>query len=428
MFHQYFSEFRLCSWALQARVCRPQGDGISSTEDLLASIVLRVSVWAVAIVACAGNAGVLVGRAVLREPNPRHACYIQNLALADFFMGLYLVLIAAHDVAFRGNYLVHATAWRSSWRCGLAGFLCTLSSEASVLILSVITLDRWAQRIVLCLPRYASVVHPLSVQRRTRAAAGTHMALAWGLAAVLAGGPLATAGRQFYGHNGVCLPLHVHDPWGAGWQWSAAEFCGLNLAALVLVAGAYSRMFLRISGSQSGLRSTQQLQDRAVAQRFALIVATDFLCWLPIIIVKFVAMSGGYLWILQSYNTTDEGSRTTGVTDAYIADRGVRVDEDLYAWVAVFLLPVNSALNPVLYTLTTKLFKQRLARLVFTCRTDPAVISFSTLLRGHRFSDTAVPAAPIACLCNCGILVLKVLNNPIKKPLGKPFFLRKLNI
>lgn len=43
---------------------------------------------------------------------------------------------------------------------------------------------------------------------------------------------------------------------------------------------------------------------------------------------------------------------------------GVPINDDLYAWVAVFLLPVNSALNPILYTLTTKLFKQHFARII----------------------------------------------------------------
>ncbi|XP_070188962.1 uncharacterized protein [Littorina saxatilis] len=39
---------------------------------------------------------------------------------------------------------------------------------------------------------------------------------------------------------------------------------------------------------------------------------------------------------------------------------GVFISASLYAWVIVFILPVNSALNPLLYTLTTKLFKQTL--------------------------------------------------------------------
>lgn len=38
---------------------------------------------------------------------------------------------------------------------------------------------------------------------------------------------------------------------------------------------------------------------------------------------------------------------------------GAHISPALYAWLAVLVLPVNSALNPVLYTLTTAAFKQQ---------------------------------------------------------------------
>ncbi|KAL3197410.1 hypothetical protein MRX96_044913, partial [Rhipicephalus microplus] len=59
--HIYFSDFSLCSSALHVRVCEPRGDGISSLAHLLDSVVLRVAVWVVALVACLGNLLVLVG-------------------------------------------------------------------------------------------------------------------------------------------------------------------------------------------------------------------------------------------------------------------------------------------------------------------------------------------------------------------------------
>lgn len=48
---------------------------------------------------------------------------------------------------------------------------------------------------------------------------------------------------------------------------------------------------------------------------------------------------------------------------------GCVISPDLYAWLAVLVLPVNSALNPVLYTLTTAAFKQQLRRY---CHTLPS--------------------------------------------------------
>ncbi|KFM80258.1 Relaxin receptor 1, partial [Stegodyphus mimosarum] len=134
------------------------------------------------------------------------------------------------------------------------------------------------------------------------------------------------------------------------------------MAAFLFILFAYISMFFTISHSKIGLRSTQQLQDRTIAKRFAFIVGTDFLCWVPIVLIKFIAMGG------------------------------VEIQKDLYAWVAVFLLPVNSALNPVLYTLTTKLFKQHLAKIVYSCRTtahaanDSSGISLNSILH-HRNSS-----------------------------------------
>ena len=44
---------------------------------------------------------------------------------------------------------------------------------------------------------------------------------------------------------------------------------------------------------------------------------------------------------------------------------GVNISPSLYAWLAVLVLPVNSALNPVLYTLTTAAFKQQVSSFFF---------------------------------------------------------------
>lgn len=128
--------------ALHVRVCEPRGDGISSIAHLLDSVVLRVSVWLVAFVAGLGNVAVLIGRFLFAEPNEVHSFYIKNLSLADLLMSVYLFVIAAYDVIFRGEYILHERSWRHSWQCNFAGFLSTLSCESSVLILTIITIDR----------------------------------------------------------------------------------------------------------------------------------------------------------------------------------------------------------------------------------------------------------------------------------------------
>ncbi len=65
----YFDDFKMCSYAIKVRVCEPRGDGISSFQHLLDNVVLRISVWIVALVACFGNLFVLIGRMIMHEMN-----------------------------------------------------------------------------------------------------------------------------------------------------------------------------------------------------------------------------------------------------------------------------------------------------------------------------------------------------------------------
>lgn len=52
-------------------------------------------------------------------------------------------------------------------------------------------------------------------------------------------------------------------------------------------------MTIEIRASGVACRSTRQNQERdKVAQRFGVIVFTDCLCWVPVIVVKLVALFG----------------------------------------------------------------------------------------------------------------------------------------
>ncbi|XP_074650288.1 relaxin receptor 1-like [Tubulanus polymorphus] len=323
----YFDDFNLCVYALQVRVCDPKGDGLSSYENLLANIFLRVSVWIVAILACFGNLTVLLSRFFEKETNKMHSLFIKNLAFADMLMGVYLLIIAIYDVKYRSNYIVHEHEWRHSWQCHLCGVISTLSSEVSVLILSVITCDR-----------YVCIMCPLNLYKRSRKLAYTIAFSIWFISLFLAVVPvfgIPYFGNIYYNRNGACLPLHIHEPFGRGWEYSAFVYIGINSIVVLFIFYAYAAMFYVIKKSNISLRSSQVHQEASLARRFAFIVFSDTACWLPIILIKIVALAG------------------------------VHVDKNVHAWVAVFVLPVNSALNPIIYTITTKQFQEHLILRVY---------------------------------------------------------------
>ncbi|XP_021706674.1 relaxin receptor 2 [Aedes aegypti] len=330
--HIHFSEFHHCKAALHVRVCDPKGDGISSKSHLLDNPVLRASVWIMAAVGIIGNLLVLFGRYMVgtrsSQAHAEHSLYLRHLAASDLMMGIYLAIIATADIMFRGQYLLYEEEWRASGLCAFSGFLSTLSCQSSTLLLTLVTWDR-----------LISVTRPLYQRSGSKTRVILRLALLWGVAASAAAAPLSATdyfGPQFYGTNGVCLSIHIHDPYAMGWEYSAGLFILVNTFSLLFIGTSYLRMLQAIRVSRNETRNTLNCREKIVARRFAIIVATDCLCWMPVIVVKLVALGG------------------------------VQISPSLYAWLAVMVLPVNSALNPVLYTLTTAQFKQQLTRFFYS--------------------------------------------------------------
>ncbi|XP_051539374.1 relaxin receptor 2-like isoform X2 [Myxocyprinus asiaticus] len=328
--HIYFKDFQYCSYAAHVRKCKPNTDGISSVEDLLASLVLRVSVWVMAFITCFGNLFVIGMRSFIRAENNLHAACIKVLCFADCLMGVYLFFLGAFDVKFRGEYNRNALIWMESVECRTIGFLAMLSSEVSVLLLTYLTLEK-----------FLVIVFPFSHLRPGKLQTVLVLASIWVLGIVIAAVPLLNEDLfgNYYGRNGVCFPLHsdrLEKPTAK--VYSTGIFLGLNLVAFLVIVISYSSMFCSIY--KTGINATDMRsrlhKDVAVVNRFFFIVFSDALCWIPIFLVKALSLLK------------------------------VEIPGTINSWMVIFILPINSALNPILYTLTTSFFREQVELLL--CR------------------------------------------------------------
>ncbi|XP_069948174.1 G-protein coupled receptor GRL101 isoform X2 [Cherax quadricarinatus] len=315
--HLWTDEFRFCCLAREVGWCHPPPDEFSSCEDLMTNSVLRVCVWVLGFIALLGNSFVIVWRLLYANDNKVHSFLITNLALGDLCMGLYLLIIAAVDIFYRGVYFIYDAFWRTSSLCQLAGFFSTFSSELSVFTLTVITLER-----------LVVIVFPFRVPRLSMRWTKVIMGVVWVCVAFLAALPLADIHyfRNFYGRSGVCLALHITHEKPSGWQYSVFLFLVLNLASFSVIAGSYWGMYRAARTSSAAVRSDLQRRETSMARKMTLIVVTDAACWLPIILLGVVSLAG------------------------------VTIPPQVFAWVAVFVLPLNAAINPLLYTVSTAPF------------------------------------------------------------------------
>uniref|UniRef100_A0A5F8H1Z7 G-protein coupled receptors family 1 profile domain-containing protein n=1 Tax=Monodelphis domestica TaxID=13616 RepID=A0A5F8H1Z7_MONDO len=317
----YFGHFQYCSYVPHVRNCQPNTDGISSLENLLANLILRIFVWVIACTTCLGNLLVVCMRSLIVPENFQHAMAIKCLCCADFLMGVYLFFIGASDLRYAGEYNKHAQAWMASPQCQAGGCLAMLSSEVSVLLLTYMTLEK-----------YVGIVFPFSHYRAGRRQTLATLVGIWLVGFTIAVVPFWSRGPfgNYYGTNGVCFPLHFDTSESAMAQhYSTAIFLGVNLIAFITMVVAYSSMFHAVRVSRA--RSAQHLsREVSIAKRFFFIVFTDALCWLPIFLLKLLSL-------LQ-----------------------LEIPGAVTSWVVIFILPINSALNPVLYTITTSPFQERL--------------------------------------------------------------------
>ena len=329
---------------------------------LLPYNVLRVFIWLIAIGALIGNLSVLFSRIKPdRERNKVQNIFIANLSMSDFLMGIYLFIVLSADLYYTDFFPSHSEWWRYSPLCRLAGTLSVLSSEASVFLITLISVDR-----------FMGIKWPFSKRRLRTKRARMVLAILWVVALILSITPSMIAGvnEDFYDVSEVCIGLPISryatfdnrtvsqtfetgkyvntDIWQfvsgievsvnqhtksgsrVGMYFSIAMFVGLNFVSFLIVAVCYIGMFITRIQSNKDLERTLIGKDEiALAKKSAIILLTDFFCWMPIVVLSILVQSGA-----------------------------VTVSPVVYAWIATFVLPINSSINPFLYTLATIMYNR----------------------------------------------------------------------
>ena len=312
---------------------------------------LRIAVWFVGALATLGNIVALyVKYANKQQSNKIQFLLITNLSISDFCMGIYLLILLSADMYYAQYFPSFSESWRSSVLCKAAGALSVLSSEGSTFFITLITIDR-----------FLGVKYTFSKYRINTKFACVLVALLWFIAVCISitSFVLSQDHLEIYAISEICVGLPISrrisyvtnetsqidgfSGWGhpiivgesqivptgstAAMYFSIAIFTILNLACFLVVVYCYLAIFISArKTAQNAGRSPNVNEEIRLAMRSFLIVFTDFCCWVPI----------GVLSILVQAGLVD-------------------VDPVAYAWIATFILPINSSINPFLYTLASSI-------------------------------------------------------------------------
>ena len=311
---------------------------------LLSSTILFIFMWIIGWGAFVGNVFVLWWKHFKqRSGNKIQSFLLSNLAVSDMLMGIYMIIIGCANVHFGKYFPINAERWRSGVTCKVAGTLAITSSEASVFFVTFISIDRFIA--------IKFTFHKLGMKSiRVVAIAVWTFSLTLGLTASL----LAGRSLDFYDNSHVCigLPLaqviytktkeieaesvawffhsltfnavtSVHER--PGLYFSVAVFLGLNMFCFLLILACYVIIIRQISQSaKKASRESTMAEEIRTTLKVSVIVLTDFLCWFPICVIGALVQIG----VLE-------------------------LPSSVFAWVVTFVLPINSAINPFLYTIVT---------------------------------------------------------------------------
>nr|KAG5685916.1 hypothetical protein BaRGS_025982 [Batillaria attramentaria] len=135
---------------------------------------------------------------------------------------------------------------------------------------------------------------------------------------------------EFYSHTGICIPLPIARNSFPGHTYSFSVFIVLNFVLFVAIAAGQVFVFWSIrSNSMSGSSTASKTKDLTIARRLITVAVSDFLCWFPICLLGLLAQSG------------------------------TPIPGEVNVAMAIIALPLNSALNPFLYTVNMILERRR---------------------------------------------------------------------
>ena len=361
----------------------------SSVSKFIKSDFMLSLFWIIGSMVIVGNSVVIITTIkFLRTTVSTDALKLQylivlNIACADFIMGIYLLTIAAHSVYYLGSIKALGFEWRTSLQCSIIGSLVVISSEASCILMVILTsfrlynvckpmasltLSTLPWKLSLCAAWFISVTIatiPIILQLSDYFASFYHLSnwirpwIIYDTRVKLANDAIkfatlsnqtiridpddfssiqnffeanfpngAVAKTGYYSASNTCLPNFFAgvNKYLSAWEYTMV-ITTINFVAFTWIAIAYILIYVKSMCARKDLRRRNpSRREKRMQRRIARIILTDFCCWVPICVFFYVSINNRFIL------------------------RNSIEPELLYQILATSVLPINSVLNPFLFS------------------------------------------------------------------------------
>ncbi len=356
-------------------ICTHSKSTYLTCQRMFPSIFLRISLILLGIVAISTNLISCFVHSSKRNKTSQSK-FLMHLSLADLIMGVDMLLLACVDIYYSDYFPSFSEKWRNGITCKIASFLSIISSEASVFLLSLISFDR-------CM----NVKYPLGALKMGTKTLFVIWLISAGLGVisvslsyfdtnmfdvseVCVGLPMVTRTKLSSTSETLVVPTLTFYaryytfsvPEVGSWFWrrtrlihenqisnvtttdnvpyissevsghqlasyfSIIVFIGINIICFLFILVCYINILH--DARKSSKNMNRQQESTKLAFKVSLVILTDFLCWIPLCVICLFVQLGIF-----------------------------SVSPQVYAWTVAFILPINSSINPFLYTLSSEISK-----------------------------------------------------------------------
>ena len=254
--------------------CLPPKNEFTFCNDLIDNEVLRILIWIVAGFIVLANFVSIINR--IKDKDAVKTCFgifASNLAISDVLIGIYLIIIGAADVIFRGVYIYRDEVWRWGMWCKIASVMSVISCETSALFIVLITVER-----------YLVIKYPFKKQIITPRTGVVLVCFVWILGMIASMIPITFIEGGLYSQTGICLALPITRAKFEGWRYSFGLFVVFNSMLCLSVAFGQLSIYREIQTSTRAVAHSKSKSSKAsrVAGKLLLVSTSDFLCRFPV--------------------------------------------------------------------------------------------------------------------------------------------------
>ena len=304
--------------------CKVKEDMLSNCDDLLSNKFMKsLSFVMGSLVAFLNIISFFLN---IRMPKPTQNICSIYLAFIDGCFGVYLLIIAIADMHYKGNYIGLEMSWRGSLGCKLASFFAFVSMTVSPIIICFMIL------ITFCVIQW-----PMTSKFKDKSFAKRVIEVSFSFSIcfciVLFSNIINFLGN--HGMLGVCLPLftfHAHSLlllFSTLVVLTVQTFCLVTIFTLSIVSLHTLKKVERYTKTQT--RSTKYGK---VLKHLFMVIITNCCCWIPSSTVFILPICG---YQVPSY---------------------------LLNLITIMVVPITSALDPIIFTLSTPEMKKNFIRFI----------------------------------------------------------------